>query len=118
MTGNLSVSTTSTFTGRITCGDIAPSGTGGIKILKLDGNPAAKIFDTGAAQFYSNVSADGNLTVSGNLTVNGTSNLSPFWVAGKIDGSVAGAVPTILTQRTIRFRNYMRSQDRSARWRL
>jgi hypothetical protein len=43
----------------------------------------------------------GNLTVVGNLTVSGTVNSSPFWVAGKIDGSVAGAVPTIVTRKGI-----------------
>jgi hypothetical protein len=74
-------------------------GTGGIKLLKLDGTPAAKIFSSGTAQFYSNVIADGNLTVNGNLTVTGSSSGStPFWVAGKIDGSVAGA-PTIVTRK-------------------
>jgi hypothetical protein len=39
-----------------------------------------------------------NLTVNGNLTVSGGIP-SPFWVAGKIDGSVAGAVPTIVTRK-------------------
>ena len=66
--GNLAVSGTSTFTGAITCGDINPLGSGGIKLLKLDGTTAAKIYATGAAQFYSNVIADGNLTVAGHLS--------------------------------------------------
>ena len=39
-----------------------------------------------------------NAVINGNLTVNGTIP-SPFWVAGKIDGSVAGAVPTIVTRK-------------------
>jgi hypothetical protein len=39
-----------------------------------------------------------NAIINGNLTVNGTMP-SPFWVAGKIDGSVAGAVPTIVTRK-------------------
>ena len=39
-----------------------------------------------------------NAVINGNLTVNGTMP-SPFWVAGKIDGSTAGAVPTILTRK-------------------
>ena len=87
MIGNLSVSTTSTFTGRITCGDIAPLGTGGIKLLKLDGTPAIKIFDTGAAQFYSNVTTDGNLTVAGELSA----AKGPWFCAGRVN-TAAGTI--------------------------
>jgi predicted acyltransferase (DUF342 family) len=47
-----------------------------------------------------NVTVGGNLTVSGNLSVLGSlSGYSPYWAACKIDGSVAGAVPTILTRK-------------------
>ena len=47
-----------------------------------------------------NATVGGNLTVSGNLSVLGSlSGYSPYWAACKIDGSVAGAVPTILKRK-------------------
>jgi hypothetical protein len=70
-------------------------GTGGIKLLKLDGTPAAKIFDSGAAQFFSNVITEGNLSVNGNLTVSGTTSFAnPYWVAVVIN--FVGGIPTIV----------------------
>ena len=55
------------ISGTLQAGDIKPSGSTGLKMLKLDGALAAKIHATGTAQFYSNVLADGNLTVAGTL---------------------------------------------------
>ena len=51
----------------LTAGDIQPNSSAGLRMLKLDGTPAVKIFATGTAQFYSNVLADANLTVAGTL---------------------------------------------------
>ncbi len=47
------------------------------------------------------ISINDNLIVNGNLTSSGTSNIgggtsNPCWVAGKDDGSTAGAAPTVL----------------------
>ena len=47
-----------------------------------------------------NATVGGNLTVTGTVTIKGSlSGYSPYWAACKIDGSVAGAVPTILTRK-------------------
>ncbi len=89
----LTVAQTSTFAGPValsstlTCSEIKPTGTPGVKTLKTDGSTAVEIYDSGTAQFYSNVNVDGTLasekiTVNGNLDVIGTVSFgNPHWIA-------------------------------------
>ena len=51
-TNNLQVTGNSTLVGLLTCGDIEPFGSGGLKLLKLDGTTAFKVHATGASQFF------------------------------------------------------------------
>ena len=83
---NLTVPGYATVSGLLTagqtilCNDLKSSGAG-VKILKSDGGIALKIFDSGTAQFYSNVIADANLTVYGELSA----TKGPWYCAGRVN---------------------------------
>jgi hypothetical protein len=64
------------------------TGTPGIKVQSSTGTDIAKFWNTGDTHLY------GNVSITGSLTAN---NFSPWWVAGKIDGTTT--TPTILTRK-------------------
>jgi hypothetical protein len=64
------------------------SGTPGIEVQSSTGTDIAKFWNTGDTHLY------GNVSITGSLTAN---NFSPWWVAGKIDGTTT--TPTILTRK-------------------
>ena len=75
-------------------GATGPAGSQGIQ--GLTGATGA----TGPAPDTSLFAPLANPTFTGTVTINGSlSGYSPYWAACKIDGSVAGAVPTILTSK-------------------
>ena len=65
-----------------------------VAISNTDGTAIATFYNTTAIQLNGNTTILWNLSLSGSL-----SGYSPFWVAGRIDGSVAGAVPTVVTRK-------------------
>ena len=92
-TQNLTVPGYATVSGLLTagqtilCNDLKSSGAG-VKILKSDGGIALKIFDSGTAQFYSNVIADANLTVYGELSA----TKGPWFCAGRVNTAATGSI--------------------------
>jgi hypothetical protein len=92
-TQNLTVPGYATVSGVLTagqtilCNDLKSSGAG-VKILKSDGGTALKIFDSGTAQFYSNVIADANLTVYGELSA----TKGPWFCAGRVNTANTGSI--------------------------
>ena len=92
-------------TGNVTTTVLKSTGTGGVKIRTSANTDIVKFFDSGTSLFYTDISVTGTTTLTGdvsvgNLSLSGSlSGYSPFWVAGKIDGSVAGAVPTVVTRK-------------------
>ena len=101
----LSCNASSTFSGNITVGSTAilkanqiringSNANDGVIIQNVDGTEIAKFHNTTAVRLNGDATILGNLSISGSL-----SGYSPFWAAGEIDGSIAGAVPTVVTRK-------------------
>ena len=101
----LSCNASSTFSGNTTVGSTAilkanqiringSNANDGVIIQNVDGTEIAKFHNTTAVRLNGDTTILGNLSISGSL-----SGYSPFWVAGRIDGSIAGAVPTVVTRK-------------------